>query len=396
MELVGRITGMADCRWNDPTAAPASDTESIPRGRKYVLDSGLMEISYDSGAKVILQGPCTYEVESETGGFLSLGKLTAKVERGEGRGERGEGTANPKSQIPNQQISNPQSLIPNPLFSVRTPTAIVTDLGTEFGVEVDKAGVTESHVFRGKVELRPADGGKGGTQTIQLSENESARVEPNRNHGVKVIRGSSADTQPQGFARRMPRRIPIRLFNTGIELREGDPDPHWQLVARSDQPHFKPRPAVVTAVDFGFWLANYAARSQWISTDNGPPELPNGVTYTFRMTFELADVPPEGAVLRGRFIADDYVAAIRLNGKQLPVPEHRKAVPPFDCFSDEFSVASGFVEGANALEIDVVNSGEPSAPRESGHMGLRVELGGSLLLTQSDDRGQPRRKEMSQ
>ncbi len=50
---------------------------AVPLGRKYALSSGLMEISYQSGAKVILEGPCTYEVESEVGGYLALGKLTA-------------------------------------------------------------------------------------------------------------------------------------------------------------------------------------------------------------------------------------------------------------------------------------------------------------------------------
>ena len=39
--------------------------------------------------------------------------------------------------------SNPQSLIPNP-FVIRTPTATVTDLGTEFGVEVEKGGGSRS------------------------------------------------------------------------------------------------------------------------------------------------------------------------------------------------------------------------------------------------------------
>ena len=85
-----------------------------------------MEITYDTGAKVILQGPVTYEVESAAGGYLSIGKLTARVaKRDGGRGER-------ESKSPNLQISkstiNPQSPIPNPLFSVRTPTATVTDL----------------------------------------------------------------------------------------------------------------------------------------------------------------------------------------------------------------------------------------------------------------------------
>ena len=51
----------------------------------------------------------------------------------------------------------PSSFIP---FAVRTPTATVTDLGTEFGVEVSKDGNTTSHVFRGSVRLQvvPADG----------------------------------------------------------------------------------------------------------------------------------------------------------------------------------------------------------------------------------------------
>ena len=40
-----------------------------------------MEITYDTGAKVILQGPVTYEVESSHGGYLSVGKLTGRVEK---------------------------------------------------------------------------------------------------------------------------------------------------------------------------------------------------------------------------------------------------------------------------------------------------------------------------
>ena len=122
-ELVGRITGMVDCKW----AGTAFDSPNVPLGRKYELASGLVEITYDTGAKVILQGPVKYEVESATGGYLSVGKLTGKMENKTARG-----------------------------FSVRTPTAVVTDLGTEFGVEVNKEGDTTSHVFRGSVRLQVA------------------------------------------------------------------------------------------------------------------------------------------------------------------------------------------------------------------------------------------------
>ncbi len=82
MVFVGRITGMVDVKWSDdPRYLPPPDFAYVPLGRKYKLDSGLLQITYDSGAKVILQGPCTYEVESTAGGYLALGKLTAKVEK---------------------------------------------------------------------------------------------------------------------------------------------------------------------------------------------------------------------------------------------------------------------------------------------------------------------------
>ncbi len=165
LEFVGRVTGMVDVQWADVQTSTVIGA-NVPLGRKYALASGLMEIRYDSGAKVILQGPVTYEVDSRKGGYLSVGKLTAKLEkRREGSeesheklsavsGQQSEKVAsniNPKSQITKSQISNPQSLIPNPSFAVRTPTAVVTDLGTEFGVEVSKEGVSHVTVFTGEV-----------------------------------------------------------------------------------------------------------------------------------------------------------------------------------------------------------------------------------------------------
>ncbi len=247
--LVGRITGMVDCQWTDPQSAPVG--RNVALGQAYSLSSGLMEICYNTGAKVILQGPCSYEIESSRGGFLSLGKLTARVESTKA------------------QAADPKSQIPNPKFVVRTPTAVVTDLGTEFGVEVENSGATHSHVFRGRIEVRPAAGTKADGRAVSLGADESARVELDRDRVVRVTRGGT----PFGrFARRMPQRVPIKLFNTGVGLDEGQPDPHWQLVARSDDPHFKPRAAFVAAVSnapAGMWLANEPSHSQWIAISSG-------------------------------------------------------------------------------------------------------------------------------
>ncbi len=232
-DSIGRITSMVDVQWADVQTATVHGA-NVFAGRKYALASGLMEITYQSGAKVVLQGPCTYEAQTGNGGFLSLGKLTAQLEeRGEGREEgpgvrgQGSGTANQeleirnqksqasntqpaltltlsqrergpdtnpqsknaKSQIAKSQISNPQSLIPNslsspaprpqplaPMFAVRTPTAVVTDLGTEFGVEVSKSGHTTSHVFRGSVEVQPIHDKKPCGKKIVLIADQSLQI----------------------------------------------------------------------------------------------------------------------------------------------------------------------------------------------------------------------------
>ncbi len=174
MEIVGKITGMVDVKWSDINTSTETGN-SVPLGRKYALSSGLMEITYNTGAKVILQGPVTYEVESAASGYLSIGKLTAKLE------QKPE-TANQKSEIRNQK-----------LFAIKTPTATVTDLGTEFGVEVSKEGNTISHVFRGKVEVQPAVRDGQPSETIQLCENQTVRVEKQSNGERLTMRRIAID-----------------------------------------------------------------------------------------------------------------------------------------------------------------------------------------------------------
>ena len=398
---VGRISGIVDCRWAKWSAAsgqwavvgeseirnPKSQISNqellVPLGAKYNLTSGFMEITYDTGAKVILQGPCTYEIESAAGGFLSFGKLTARVEgKAEGGGRRAEGevsggqwAANGKSEIPFSALRPP----PSALFSVRTPSAIVTDLGTEFGVEVDKRGGTTSHVFRGAVELRIANAGSTGYRTIVLIQQQAARVEVGRDG---VPRASNAAFRSDDFVRRMPafRRLPIGVFNTGVDVAEGQPDRHWWIVAVSNDPKFQARPAVVSRVAEP-WLPNNA-RSKWISLVGDCSFLPHDVTYTFRTTFSLTGSRLGEAALLGEFIVNNNVRAIRLNGHEARVLKH--GYMEFDYFHP-FSITEGFVAGANVLEIDVENGVPPEVEQATpgkhegrSPMGLRVELEGSV------------------
>ena len=90
-------------------------------------------------------------MESATGGYLALGKLTAKVEKKE-RVESQERRELPSIGNPDSRLST----LDSGLFSIRTPTAIVTDLGTEFGVEVGSEGAVEAQVFGGQIEFQPS------------------------------------------------------------------------------------------------------------------------------------------------------------------------------------------------------------------------------------------------
>jgi hypothetical protein len=222
-QWVGRVTGLFDCRWADPKTE-AFGGAGVFVGRKYALASGLMEITYDTGAKVILEGPCTYEVESKTSGYLTIGRVTARIgERGEGREERDKIVAKHLSSVGKDGASSSLPPLLSPLFYVRTPTAIVTDLGTEFGVEYDKSGVTRSLVFRGSVTLRAilADGKTQGSAQV-LRENEFARVErTGANHSGDPAIVLEASAKLPTFVRKMPKQT-IKVFDLVDVVAGGD------------------------------------------------------------------------------------------------------------------------------------------------------------------------------
>ncbi len=188
MEFVGRITGMVDCKWSDDKNYLPPGGDYVALGRKYKLDSGLIEITYNTGAKVILQGPVAYEVESANGGYMSVGKLTGKVEVEKAKG-----------------------------FFVRTPTAVVTDLGTEFGVEVDKSNVTTSQVFQGKVAMRVATSGKAAASEMLLAEGESAQIGSNGRVTRSSVSKATAASNPIGFVRAMPKLQTVHVLNPSFE-----------------------------------------------------------------------------------------------------------------------------------------------------------------------------------
>ncbi|NLF07150.1 MAG: FecR domain-containing protein, partial [Pirellulaceae bacterium] len=266
--FVGRVTGIAGAKWSDEPNYIAPLGYRVALGRTYKLKSGLLEITYDSGAKVILEGPCSYEVDSTAGGYLALGKLTAKVASGEWRvasdnsrrlTASGNNTAmaqtpeavslrllsestNPRIHSP--LATNPSSLIPHPSsFVIRTPTAVVTDLGTEFGVEVAENGDTLSYVFQGIVKVQglaaSVASGPAPMETI-LRVDESARVVRNAG-GPRLVLGGTVGNIPR-FVQKIPDQSMLSDQSFAIDGRVFQDDfdgtsidaAKWSLVLKHD------------------------------------------------------------------------------------------------------------------------------------------------------------------
>ena len=116
-------------------------------GRLLKLKSGVAELTFDIGARVILQSPIALTVDSPKSIRLESGKLTAEITRPEARG-----------------------------FKVLTPDAAFVDQGTEFGVEVAPGGSSRIHVFKGEVDLALGSQSSSAVPTHRLLANSGARL----------------------------------------------------------------------------------------------------------------------------------------------------------------------------------------------------------------------------
>jgi hypothetical protein len=170
---VCEITGLADCRWPSDSLRSFMHDRAVV-GQRFKLASGFLELTYDTGAKVILQGPAAYEIDSNNSGFISSGKLTGQITSETARG-----------------------------FTIRTPTARVIDLGTEFGVDVDKGGRTVSHVFRGEVRLLAGDSdtNTNDARELTLRAKETGKVERQTDDARQYNVARRDPVQPQHFLR---------------------------------------------------------------------------------------------------------------------------------------------------------------------------------------------------
>jgi len=156
------LVSAVDAQW-DEVDAPLHPGDALPEGQLRI-GSGIAQLKLAGGVTMIVEGPAQFEVNSRTSVSLDSGKLSA--------------------------------VVPHDIkgFTVKTASALIADLGTEFGVEAEPAR-TYVEVFQGSVRAESVSTETGTVQQQILTAGEAAEVT------ATTVTMDQAGASPQHFVR---------------------------------------------------------------------------------------------------------------------------------------------------------------------------------------------------
>jgi hypothetical protein len=279
--------------WRVPRQEP-----QLRRG-SMTLEQGYAQLTFKQGTQVLIQAPCTFELQSSNKMALENGSMTANV--------------------PSQALG----------FRVQTPWATVVDYGTEFGLSTGQTDGTEVHVFEGNVGVGDA------TSSQIATEGQAVHVDQAGHIGFK-----SLEDRPNLFVRHMPKAgscfsIPGKRldladvvgggngFGTGVQGRALDPT--------RDYTSFTFRGTILRRP---LNNSGYRAGSGFISIEELPfidgIFVPNGSDQSTTITSTgllFQDCPDThgtyyDGIVCGAVFDDQYVHTGRLAGHRYETPEH--------------------------------------------------------------------------
>ncbi len=142
---VGLLSKTVNAQWQNPNGQ-ISDGSALYTGPMSLV-KGYAEIDFEDGATVIVEAPAKFSLESTHQMYVQEGRVVVKMNG-----------------------------VSEQLFVVRSPSASVVDLGTEFGVKVDSNGKTETHVFEGQIQVHDSSEPLRSTKKLLLTAGQGAVV----------------------------------------------------------------------------------------------------------------------------------------------------------------------------------------------------------------------------
>jgi len=139
-EAVAVLTDTMGARWSDAADTMKVGGEFFNTDSMRSLLSGFINIQFYCGSRILIEGPARFTLPDVNRIALHAGRIYIKV--------------------PSQATG----------FIVDTPNARIVDLGTEFGIEVDKAGNSDVQMFKGMATLIPGRKRKTGESRLLLTD----------------------------------------------------------------------------------------------------------------------------------------------------------------------------------------------------------------------------------
>lgn len=185
---IGRVSGAVAAVWADVNTTLRIG-DSLPAAPLH-LTHGVVELTFDQGAKVLIEAPAIFEPRSADRLVLNAGRLTGHV--------------------PSHANG----------FTVNTPSATVIDLGTAFGITVEEnaSAATEIHVFEGQVALAPsADEGRATFDRRLLNAGEAGRVDDQGLQPLAFAPGVFLRHLPSNYELLVRRSEPVIYGRAGLD-----------------------------------------------------------------------------------------------------------------------------------------------------------------------------------
>ncbi|HVJ86424.1 MAG TPA: hypothetical protein VM452_12320 [Caulifigura sp.] len=193
-QFVATLVRSTDCEWEDHQSPFFEGKRLLSSNLR--LRRGVAEFRFDTGVRLILEGPVRMTVKSARSATLDFGKV----------------------------VLHGHELAAE--FALETPRGTLFDVGTEYGTTVDNQSNVELHVFEGKVRV------------LRTEKDQQAEVITAGAARRLVDAGSEeVPLQPERFLREVPgRKDTIRIPRDGLMAYEGfaapdgnTPEPVWQF-----------------------------------------------------------------------------------------------------------------------------------------------------------------------
>lgn len=141
---VAVLSDNINAKWADTKSQLVNGDAFVTSARRWLLREGYAELLFENNTRVTLEGPSEFQILTGDQIRLNYGRLYAVV---------------------------PQEAIG---FMVKTPSAQIVDLGTEFGVDTNFQGDTSVHVTAGRTMMIAGD--QSNKLSVEIGKGDAKRI----------------------------------------------------------------------------------------------------------------------------------------------------------------------------------------------------------------------------